>query len=657
MNRWIRRAVILSLASHSTLFVWGADEAFQFFEEEAKVVSASRQPVSRAQSPATVYVVTQEDIKNSGAQTIWDALRGVPGIDVVQTRANQGEVSIRGLDKPLSNRTLILLDGKTVMNAYYDFVTWETIPVTMQEIDRIEIVEGPASAVYGANAISGVINIITKTPGKFQGGQVNYTGGERNTQTGSIDYGRENGTVAYKVGGGWRSLNQFASADQFASQAGKFNAFVGYTPTPDSEWNTSVGLTDFNTQTTAGVAGTTFYKGTSGFARTDYRYKKTKARAFWNRDRAFLDQFVTLGSTNLDSDTYQAEAEQAVSLPFHNELTFGGSGRRNVAHSSTLPGGSLTQNLWALYMEDKWDVADHWVWMMSGRVDRHPYTPIMVSPRGSLIFTPVQSQVFRLSAGTSFRNPTLLENAISVAPVTANPGTPPFTNPPFTSIQAITKGNGDLEPERMETVELAHNGQFGPLQTSLVGFHYKLKNIIGPSTPQLIGMVPPTLGILSSYANIGEMSAWGGEFGLSMRVTSWFSSFANYSYQHLYDSPGDRSWELQSPKHKANAGFLVKEKGFTGNLWIHWVNSTRWASLLGSSTQTDLRPVSAYFLLNAHVGYAFTGRCQGLEVGLNAFNLLNHDHYEVLPQQSASEPGQFGEIIRSRWTGTVSYKF
>src|SRR5262249_35578637 len=151
------------------------------------------------QVPASVYVVTAQDIKDSGALTIWDALRSVPGLDVMSTRTFAGEVSIRGLNRPIVNRTLVLLDGKTVLNGYYDYLTWESLPVTMEEIERIEILEGPASAVYGANAINGVINIITKTPSQLQGGILTNTAGERSTELASFVYGSQKEKLGYKL--------------------------------------------------------------------------------------------------------------------------------------------------------------------------------------------------------------------------------------------------------------------------------------------------------------------------------------------------------------------------------------------------------------------------------------------------------------------------
>ncbi len=154
----------------------------------------------------------------------------------MQTRTDQAEVSIRGLNHTLNNRTLVLLDGKTVLNGFFDFITWESIPVTVEEIDRIEIVEGPASAMYGANAINGVINIITKKPEQLNGGQLSYTAGERNTQLQSFVYGKQGDVLGYRMGGGWRSMNQYQDANQFASEAGKIDGLLNYKLSNASEF-------------------------------------------------------------------------------------------------------------------------------------------------------------------------------------------------------------------------------------------------------------------------------------------------------------------------------------------------------------------------------------------------------------------------------------
>ena len=107
----------------------GQDDILEFFEQEARVVTASRQPHPLHQSPATVYVLTREEIIASGAQMLWEVLRPVPGVDVMHSETFQGTVSIRGVNKVLNNRTLVLLDGKPVLSGYYDRVAWENIPI------------------------------------------------------------------------------------------------------------------------------------------------------------------------------------------------------------------------------------------------------------------------------------------------------------------------------------------------------------------------------------------------------------------------------------------------------------------------------------------------------------------------------------------------
>jgi iron complex outermembrane receptor protein len=122
------------------------DGELDFFRNEAQFLSAAVHALPEAKAPASVYVITADDIRLSGARTLWDALRLAPGLDVIETRTGQGDVAIRGFDQSLNNRVLVLLDGKTVLQDFYGLVTWESVPVSMQEIDRIEIVGARYSA-------------------------------------------------------------------------------------------------------------------------------------------------------------------------------------------------------------------------------------------------------------------------------------------------------------------------------------------------------------------------------------------------------------------------------------------------------------------------------------------------------------------------------
>jgi outer membrane receptor protein involved in Fe transport len=236
----------------------------------------------------------------------------------------------------------------------------------------------------------------------------------------------------------------------------------------------------------------------------------------------------------------------------------------------------------------------------------------------------------------------------------ANPGIS-VPNPPITAIQTHVIGNRTLDAERIETEEIAHNGTFGNIKTSITGFHYKLSHIIQANVASTT-FAPPNLDVISSYWNGGAVSAWGGEMGVAVALSQTFSTFANYSYQYLHQDSIDQTIALESPRHKANAGLQYRSHGFNANTQLHWVDRTLWPTEVNGALPI-FSPVNSYFLLDAHAGYAFSGRWDGFEIGVTAFNLLNHDHYELLPVQPSGAPGQNGEIIRQRVTATASYKF
>ncbi|MFI5362654.1 MAG: TonB-dependent receptor plug domain-containing protein [Elusimicrobiota bacterium] len=659
MRRTLSIAIALALVSANSVPARAAssDDDLKFFEEEAQVVSASLKPSSIGKAPATVYVVTSEYIRNSGAQTIWDALRTVPGVDVMETRADQGEVSIRGLNKTQNNRTLVLLDGKTVLNGLFDSLTWESIPVTMAEIDRIEVVEGPASALYGANAVSGVINIITKTPEQLKGGVVSYAGGTANSHSGTALYGNRAGKADYKFALGDTVTNGFENEGARSSQASKFDASAGYDFSKDSQLTVSGGLAKLNTQISAGSPGTAFDDENVGFLRTDYNFKQTKLRAFWNRGEGMLGQFAALGQPGYAYNTFDVNLQHSLTLPFGHDLVVGGSYRRNSTESNLLTAGPHSEDLWSMFFEDQWKPFDRWMLDVSGRFDRHPLTPLSFSPHGSAVFEPTDGQSFRLSAGTSFRNPTLLENYLQFAQVVPNPGAPPLTNPPFTTIREQSLGNRTLGPERMFEVELAHNARFGALQTTASVYYYRLENEIQDTNPTRVSAVPPTVDLQSGYTNHGGTKAIGFELGAKAQPRSWLDLFANYSYQSLKDDdPSTQTDARSAPRNKVNAGFTAKRRGLTTSLSTDWVDETYWTQNQTGTAPADGR-VPDYFMLNGRIGYAFSGRGEGWEVALVGFNMLNRAHYEILPAVSPTLPGQNGEIVRSRWIATAAYRF
>ena len=136
---------------------------------QIRVTTASRRDESLDVTPAAVYVITAEDIRRSGVTTIQDALRLAPGVEVARNGSHSWTISIRGFSNDLSNKLLVLIDGRSVYSPLYAGVFWDVQDVLLADVERIEVVAGPGGTVWGANAVNGVINIITNSAPERQG--------------------------------------------------------------------------------------------------------------------------------------------------------------------------------------------------------------------------------------------------------------------------------------------------------------------------------------------------------------------------------------------------------------------------------------------------------------------------------------------------------
>jgi outer membrane receptor for ferrienterochelin and colicin len=641
-------APLLILTTWVSLSRADSTDIFEFFGAEAKVVSASLEPQAIQRVPATVYVVSQDDIRASGAETLWDALRSVPGVDVIATKAHYGEVSIRGMNKPLSNRTLVLLDGKTVLNGYFDFVNWESIPVSIQEIDRIEIVEGPASALYGANALTGVINIITKRPEQLQGLHARLAADENGMRSGAFTAASAGPRLAYRASSTWHTGQRFEDDNLLSSEVAHAMGVVEFRPSPSTRVSVSGGLSNVNTQLSAGVIGSSFEDGMVGFLRADASRKDTRVRMFWNRGRTVMRGLNALSQPNLLYDAYDVNVEQTVPAGRRNSLVVGGSHRENTVRSRLFGPDRKEQELWALFLEDRWSPAPKLDVTASARFDHHPFAGNVLSPRGSVVFQPGPQHVLRASAGSAFRNPTLTENYVLFQTDSPNPGTD-IPNPPYTTIRYAVLGNQALQAEKLILFELAHSGSFRRVRTTAVAFHYRLQDMITTSMTQNAAS-PPNFVVEQSFINDGAARAWGGELGVEAALSRVVTWIANYSYLSLTSDVAAGGIYRQSPRHKANGSLRYRDGGWAAGVSANWVDRTRWSSVFSPGPSATLRTVDDYALVNVSASRTFGGPLVGFTLGATGFNVADHRHYEILP-------GQNGEVIGRRIVLTLSYSF
>jgi iron complex outermembrane receptor protein len=175
-----------------------------------EVVTASKEPEMLRAAPAAVYVLTQDDIRRSGATSIPEALRLVPGVEVAKIDASKWAVGIRGFGTRLSKSLLVLIDGRSVYTTLFAGVYWDAQDTLLEDIDRIEVIRGPGGTIWGPNAVNGVINIITRNARETQGILATASAGNVDSFLGGVRYGGTAGGIAYRAyGKGFRRANEF----------------------------------------------------------------------------------------------------------------------------------------------------------------------------------------------------------------------------------------------------------------------------------------------------------------------------------------------------------------------------------------------------------------------------------------------------------------
>lgn len=184
-----------------------------------KVTTVSKREEILFNTPAAAYVITGEEIRRSGVRSIPEALRMVPGVDVAQLDANKWAISIRGFNGRFSNKLLVLIDGRSVYTPLFAGVFWDVQDTLLEDIDRIEVIRGPGGTLWGANAVNGVINIITKKASVTQGGYVEGGGGTEERGFGSVRYGGR-----FAEGGFYRAYAKYFRRDRFITPAGRDGA-------------------------------------------------------------------------------------------------------------------------------------------------------------------------------------------------------------------------------------------------------------------------------------------------------------------------------------------------------------------------------------------------------------------------------------------------
>jgi iron complex outermembrane receptor protein len=605
------------------------------FLEIPMVFAASRKEQPVTEAPAAVTVISAEEIRQSGARTIPDLLQFVSGVDVMTISARDQQVGIRGFNRPLNNKLLVLIDGRSVYSDVFGNVFWSLFPIPMEEIARIEVIKSPISSLHGANAFSGVINILTKSPGELKGTQVNLSQGTLDTSVVSLLHGGESGKVSYKLSAEFDRTDQWDGDDR-AGDIARGNFSLGYAIGPEQSISLSGGRVHFKDLDffTYESAGTARQEGNFDYLQGDYQHGGLKLRVFRKTEESD-QQFTRTGVSNdWQVVTIDTEAQYAFDAGNNHSIVTGLSYRRITVEDNNLIDGTHAQNHYALFLEDEIRLGEKLRLIAGGRYDHHPLVKGHFSPRGTLLYTPARDHTIRLSVAKAYRNPSLLESYWE-------------TMIPIGPLTLVGRGNRDLDSEGITSFEAGYQTTFLKRTTLGVNLFYNeySDQIYGGGTVDFPN-------INATFVNGGDAWGVGGELDLNVRVTAWLSLFANYSYQRITDKE-DNPFTLMVneqdrvrhdiPAHKVNAGTRMKfANGLSTNLFLHWSDSSE--RLIGDLTGNEyLVRTDPYIIFNTRIGYSFWQ--DRAEASLYVSNLFNDRHFEYpaginLPDASSDPVGR-----------------
>jgi len=640
------------------------------------IVTASRTEQLLLESPVAISVIDSADIALSPAKNYADLMRGVPGLNVVQTSARDINMSSRSATGTLDASQLVLVDGRTVYLDFFGFVAWDLLPLDFGEIEQIEIIRGPGSAVWGANAMSGVVNVITKSPRAYGNGfRVRAGGGERGTGFGAFTWTAARPKTAWKVSGAYYTQDAWDRPGPLENGIPRdsFPNFGTSQPKGDARVDFITGQ-ESTVSLYGGIAGTggTIHTGIGPFAindgmtfwylRADYNWKSLNVRAYANILDGEAVNLLNGLAFIFDSQTYDISATNTSEFGGRHAVTYGGN-FRNLNFNLSIAPNEDNRKEGGGFAQVALDLSDQFAIDAGVRADAFSnIDKTVVSPRGALLFRPTGSpnHVIRAGFGRAFRTPSLINNFIEVTIFNAVvlPGFGQYVFP------SIVVGNPDLVEERVDQIEIGYrgavdNGKFSwdvavyrsetkdSLDFFTAGVYTFFNQPPGFPPPFQCGLplapVPPCpagfpgsilLPSRFSYRNVGKTVNKGFEVGLRALLIPRNTMTINYSYQQDPEIEGVPADSIgRPPNHRFNVGWNGYQNDWFYAASVNYTDEAYWTDVLDSRFwgTTD-----AFTTVDASLGLMMM---QGTaEVSIRATNLFNTQAQQHI----------FGDIIGRR---------
>ena len=574
--RWWLLALVLIIYTPSSMATELSDLADFSLEQlaDVKVTSVSRQSERLSEAAASVYVITHEDIVRSGVTTLPEALRLAPGVEVARKGSYTWSISLRGFNNNLSNKLLVLIDGRSVYSPLYAGVFWDVQDTLLEDVDRIEIISGPGGTLWGSNAVNGVINIITRSSADTRGGYVELGGGNEQRAMGGFRYdgrlGKDVSARAYfkytdtdasRLPGGGSALDYWhmsrggfrmdwgrGKSDAITLEGnaytgkehGRFRGDFTLGTLPGNDQPGFVDLAGFNL---LGRWSRTLDSGSSMSLQAYYDYTKR-------------DIPSTYGETR---HTFDLDFQDQLTLLQRNDIVWGAgfrlsSDRLDNTYFATFEPSSRTDLTFSGFVQDKIDLWSGRLFLTLGsKFEHNDYTGFEYQPNARLSWLVSDRQTIWAAVSRAVRVPSRLDADLRlIAPFDV--GVP---------LYVTVNGSHDFKAEELLAYEAGYRIQpLDNLSLDMAAFYnnYDRLETTEPGTPSIVPSPPLFYIILpATLFNGMKGETYGGTLTANWKPVPGWRLELQYSYLdiQLHHIPASRDTageniEGQSPENQVS---------------------------------------------------------------------------------------------------------
>jgi iron complex outermembrane recepter protein len=608
-----------------------------------QVTSVSKKETSLENSPAAISVVTADDISRLGITSVPDALRLVPGMDVGQISANTWAVSIRGFNAQFSDKLLVLIDGRSVYTPASGGVFWDSQIVMMEDLDRIEVIRGPGAALWGANAVDGVINIVSKSARDTQGLLINAEGGNDLQPIAAVRYGGELASNVY-----YRVYAQRSDGAEYSEATGQgagdaWNSSLGglrldwEPPTPNvltlqgdyyyDEAGAQTRVVSLNPAGTVFLPDVTYNSGGNVLGRWTHDFSSSSQLTL----QTYFDHVSQDDTFGVETrNTYDVDLQYRFAVGSRNDIVCGtgyryASDENGESFELTWTPETHDIKIFNFFAQDEFTaVPDRLHLTLGAKAEYDNLVGWKPQPDARILWTPDEKQSIWASASIATATPPVVDSGGRLNVAAFQPS--PFSPPALVSIL----GNPNLGSERVNDYEIGYRVEpTRSLSFDVTGFYNDYENLIvavpNPTRMETSYGLPHLL-VSSTWQSEGRGDTHGIELSTQWRVTESWRLAASYSYLDTALNTASEALGKSPEQQFQVRSYLDLPFHLQLNGVLYFVDRST------TPLANSLDEIPAY--ARADLGVVWRPS-RWLEMGVWGENLLKSEHVEFSSQQSS----------------------